>query len=825
MSLIPYHADPNEENGSLVLQTTSHRELVVVNPTNGSLKLYSQIYPNPGSLVSKNNNTSYNHGNPNASPSLNNNHSHDNGNFRRNSLGGESMNYICPTCGSEIHRKESIIDSSPISGNSNNLTTKLNLQNFPNANYFKLLESSHKRSEENTSSNINNHIRSSIVELQDLSSNINSVVNSLTNSDTEYNDIRNTSSSSNQSMPNIPQDLFTQGYFKKFFKIDSLLGRGARGVVYKVIHRLGDFQLGKFALKKIAIGNNLPWLENCLKEVRALTLINHTTGNLITYNHVWLEMDSTDALKLNENTPSIVACIFILQQYCDGGNLQDLIWSNIFKRIKVNYQLKKEKNCLRKKKFEKSNMLQFKKSSLIGLNTKQILLIIRDIASGLEELHSIGLIHRDLKPSNCLLLTKFDPMDIEQVDNIEDEEVFENLNSTFPKIVISDLGESQLKGEKRSATGATGTLEFTAPELIIENDIYTNLKVRENNDENLENSKINQFSFASDMYSFGMIIYFIVFGELPYDPELDVANLKSEIQKFHYNKEQAITKHKLIKNIKQIDPVIFEIMDQLLVKDVELRPNATEILEYATNVLNSSTYNNHYHTQNNSASIPNINFTSNNKKNNISLNKDLFQQQSLDSDPIMTFNLKTDERDEYEDDDIIQDREEDDIYTEDNKFTRYRNRSVSSFKIDPLQLQLTRTNDSLHSLIPYQSKPIDINIKPPKTLKHLIISYLKEQRYLVNYIPMGFIIFFIIYLFHLLSIKKDFDNKDFSQNTMSSLSFSINGHLELAIIFFLFGISVNASFISQAWISLLLLLIIFLNWVSDSSIFLPKFNA
>ena len=135
------------------------------------------------------------------------------------------------------------------------------------------------------------------------------------------NDTSNKERQFNKNKYFIPDELFIPGYFRKFFKILSLLGNGARGSVYKVVHTIGNTELGVFALKKIPIGNDMEWFNKCIREVKALSSLTHKSANLITYNHVWLEMDSSVGFVRSidgsqSESQEEIPCIFILQQYC-----------------------------------------------------------------------------------------------------------------------------------------------------------------------------------------------------------------------------------------------------------------------------------------------------------------------------------------------------------------------------------------------------------------------------------------------------------------------------------------------------------------------------
>lgn len=125
------------------------------------------------------------------------------------------------------------------------------------------------------------------------------------------------SSASSPAFPNtsatsdrISSSAFSQGYFKRFFREETVLGRGGKGVVLLVGHYLDNVFLGKFACKRVPVGDNHPWLERVLMEVSLLQDLSHQ--NLVSYRHVWLENFQTGAF--GPSTPHV----FILQQYCVG---------------------------------------------------------------------------------------------------------------------------------------------------------------------------------------------------------------------------------------------------------------------------------------------------------------------------------------------------------------------------------------------------------------------------------------------------------------------------------------------------------------------------
>ncbi|GAV26578.1 hypothetical protein PMKS-000032 [Pichia membranifaciens] len=303
----------------------------------------------------------------------------------------------------------------------------------------------------------------------------------------------------------IPENLINQGYFDKFFKILSKLGTGSYGSVYKVEHDLLGLNLGVFALKKIPIGDDINNLKKILSEVKFLYDLscnfsdNSSNNNVVKYNHVWVEID-----QVSRFSPKIPV-VFLLFEYCDGGTLEE--WVDAI--ISPKFSLLEEKlwRKLRLKEKNKTNKPRY-------LNNYEIFKIFSDITQGLNYLHNLKILHRDLKPSNCLFRTKFvDDYQSCPVTTLSD---FEKI----PTLLVSDFGESVMVNSIEEnwqsnieTTGTTGTLEFCAPEIILQRKkVYPKF------------TKFGGFSYASDVYSLGMILYYLCFGKLPfstnkYDPD------------------------------------------------------------------------------------------------------------------------------------------------------------------------------------------------------------------------------------------------------------------------------------------------------------------
>jgi Ca2+-binding EF-hand superfamily protein len=113
------------------------------------------------------------------------------------------------------------------------------------------------------------------------------------------------------------------------------------------------------------------------------------------------------------------------------------------------------------------------------LNESEIKNIIRQVAQGLKYLHYYGIIHRDLKPQNILIKNR-------------------------EEVKIIDFGLSKVLGNYETTNDCLGTIYFTSPE-VLKQDKY--------------NNKV-------DVWSLGIILYFLVYGRVPYD---DSSNNVKEI--------------------------------------------------------------------------------------------------------------------------------------------------------------------------------------------------------------------------------------------------------------------------------------------------------
>ena len=325
----------------------------------------------------------------------------------------------------------------------------------------------------------------------------------------------------------ISESAFSPGYFEKFFTVEKELGRGGRGVVLLVQHVLDGVHLGHFACKRLPIGDDHTWLEKVLVEVQVLTSLSHQ--NLVSYRHVWLE-----DFQINAFSPR-VPCAFILQQYCNGGDLHNFICSPA-QSTTTTQQLKER---IRRRSRGETE-LPHKANELKKLHFEQIYSFFSDITAGLRFLHLNGFIHRDLKPSNCLIHTV----------------------SGETRVLVSDFGEVQYENAARKSTGATGTISYCAPEVL----------QRVSHD-----GPYGNFTFKSDIFSLGMILHFLCFANLPYvsanvlfEEREDADRLRHEIIGW-----SGFDDHRRLRP--ELPQELYTFLKRLLSIDPESRPSADDV--------------------------------------------------------------------------------------------------------------------------------------------------------------------------------------------------------------------------------------------------------
>ncbi|KAM5372530.1 hypothetical protein ACJZ2D_007430 [Fusarium nematophilum] len=328
----------------------------------------------------------------------------------------------------------------------------------------------------------------------------------------------------------IRRDAFSPNYFNTFFVEERVLGRGGKGVVLLVRHEIDGCPLGQFACKRVPVGDDHAWLEKVLIEVELLAKLSHP--NLVSYRHVWLE-----DVRLTRFGPS-VACAFILQQYCNGGDLHQYIAGGA-PREATKEELKAQMRRRSKGQLDPPVDL-FHGSPQLSFD--EIYSLFKDITSGVAYLHAANYIHRDLKPSNCLL----------------------HHEGGRTTCLISDFGEVQPENAVRKSSGTTGTISYCAPEV---------LKM------DPASGRYANFTTKSDIFSLGMILYFMCFQRLPYQSanalqeELeDYDELRAEIT--HWQGFQDERRER-----PDLPSKLYQLLKKLLSLNPAERPSANEVLK------------------------------------------------------------------------------------------------------------------------------------------------------------------------------------------------------------------------------------------------------
>ena len=327
----------------------------------------------------------------------------------------------------------------------------------------------------------------------------------------------------------IRRDAFSPNYFKKFFVEERELGRGGKGVVLLVRHEIDGCTLGHFACKRVPVGDDHAWLEKVLVEVELLAKLSHP--NLVSYRHVWLE-----DVQIHRFGPS-VASAFILQQYCNSGDLLRFVIGDQPAEVskeQLKAQIRRRSKC-------QSERPQGVVPSQRRLTLEEIYSLFKDITSGLAYLHGANYIHRDLKPSNCLLHREGNKL----------------------TCLISDFGEVQLENAIRKSTGTTGTISYCAPEV---------LKMD-------PSGRFGNFTTKSDVFSLGMILFFLCFGRLPYrnanviQEELeDIDLLRAEISGWKGFQDESRRERS------DLPSKLYQLLKRMLALNPADRPSAAEVL-------------------------------------------------------------------------------------------------------------------------------------------------------------------------------------------------------------------------------------------------------
>ena len=145
----------------------------------------------------------------------------------------------------------------------------------------------------------------------------------------------------------------------------------------------------------------------------------------------------------------------------------------------------------------------------------------------------------------------------------DDESSFleeEDSKKGLPRIMISDFGECQVLSEEEQLerTGATGTLEFMPPELL---------------QRDSKGQYMPSHSLKADIWSLGVVLYFLCYSDIPYSQTDDVDLLKDEILGFTRVQLEFPPGHD-----DRVSGRLRELILRLLCTDPSQRPSVDDIL-------------------------------------------------------------------------------------------------------------------------------------------------------------------------------------------------------------------------------------------------------
>jgi non-specific serine/threonine protein kinase len=159
------------------------------------------------------------------------------------------------------------------------------------------------------------------------------------------------------------------------------------------------------------------------------------------------------------------------------------------------------------------------KSRLKGdrLTIEQVKTMGLQIAEGLQAAHAKGIVHRDIKPDNLLLTVN-------------------------GHIKIMDFGVAKVAGGSMTRTGTTvGTLAYMSPEQLVAEDVDN----------------------RSDLWSFGVVLYQMLTGELPFRRGTEAAVIYEILNRDPTPLEEYRS---------DVPPTLRAVISQLLQKDPAARP-------------------------------------------------------------------------------------------------------------------------------------------------------------------------------------------------------------------------------------------------------------
>ncbi|AKI80251.1 putative serine threonine-protein kinase [Acanthamoeba polyphaga mimivirus] len=280
-------------------------------------------------------------------------------------------------------------------------------------------------------------------------------------------------------------------------------------------YKMSDTVLGKGGFSEVFLGTDM-YTDNKVA-IKKINITGKNSSDIKFLNKLDFEIRTMQIL----NHPNIVAYHdvmktenywYIVMEYCNFGTLNDVI------------------------KFNKNKGIS---SSDLEKNTYYYLNQLRD---ALNYIINMGYIHRDIKPMN-ILLTKSTNHDNENSENIN----YDRSNSLILKLADFGLTKKCSENEEDIMNTICGSPLYMAPELFFN----------------------QHYNSQSDIWSFGIIMYQLLFHEHPINAT-NYSQLKNGLK----NQKINFPKNNMFSNY------CFDLLSKTLAKDPKDRLNWSELFHH-----------------------------------------------------------------------------------------------------------------------------------------------------------------------------------------------------------------------------------------------------